>query len=138
MDSDPLTDVSLHFRKLAHATQHLRAMKDHFTREDDIIFHQFEIHGLGDFVNNSSNEHKRILCAIKSLVQMILHFKHIDPRAFRKAFTDVVTRLTSLLQNNLLEEESVLYPMALKVIPYQEWPKMKQLCDELGYCGIHI
>ena len=51
-----------------------------------------------------------------------------------------ITRyLLKRMRENLFQEDNILYPIALEIVNDEDiWQKMKGVCDDIGYCGLHV
>ncbi len=134
-----LTDVSLEFRKLAHIIEHLNAMKEHIEREEDVIFPYLRKHGRISLCQAVQGDHINIETEIDNLVSLIVSFDEIGFEQFRTRLIITTRRLWVIMQEHLSQEDEILYPIALGIInDVKVWEKMKAVCDEIGYCGVHL
>jgi DUF438 domain-containing protein len=134
-----LTDVSSEFRKLAHITEHLNAMKRHIDREDDVIFPYFKKYGRISLCRALEGDHINIRTEIDNLVGSTVLFNEINLEHFKAGLATATQRLRAVMQEHLSQEDDILYPIALGIINDADvWQKMKAVCDEIGYCGVHL
>ncbi len=134
-----LSDISAEFRRLAHITEHLDAMKEHFQREEDIIFPYLIKYGHISLCKGMQNEHSQICIEIENLLSLIVSFNEFTTEQFKAALVAVVRRLASKMQEHISQEDIILYPIALSIIKDPGiWKRIKALCNELGYCGVHL
>jgi DUF438 domain-containing protein len=134
-----LTDVSTEFRRLAHTTEHLDAMRKHFDREDDVIFPLLKQHGRISLCRALEGDHINIRVEIENLARLIVLFNEINPEQFKAGVMRTIRRLQTIVWEHLAQEDEILYPIALGIINDSEfWEQMKAICDEIGYCGIHV
>lgn len=138
-DLDCLTDVSLEFRKLAHIIEHLNAMKEHIGREEDVIFPCLRKQGCMSFCPLLRREHASIVTEIDSLVSCIVSFNKVNLEQFKIRLITCARRLISIAMDHLFQEDNTLFPVALGAIKDAKvWRKIRFLCDQLGYCGVHL
>lgn len=136
---DSLTDVSSEFRKLSHTIMHLRAMEEHIEREEDIIFPYLKNHGWTNLCKASQNDHVYIRIAVNDLVKLISTYKPERFKEFRTRLTSITKYLCPRMRDHIFQEDNILYPIAIELIKDQKlWDQMKHVCEEIGYCGIHI
>lgn len=134
-----LTDVSSEFRKLAHIIEHLTAMKKHIEREDDVIFPYLGKYGRISLCRAMEGDHINIRTEIDNLASLIVLFNEVKLEQFKAGLITATRRLRAIMQEHLSQEDEILYPIALRIInDAGVWEKMKALCDEIGYCGIHL
>jgi len=127
------------FRKLAHAVEHLEAMLQHLEREDDIIFPTIKKFGWPNLCRFAESDHVYIRIAINDLVTLLGRFPHITQKQFKVRLNSIAPYLCRLILNHLLEEENILFPIALELIKHnRQWRRIKDVCEQIGYCGIHL
>ena len=136
---DHLTDVSSEFRKLAHSVQHLYAMKEHIEREEDVIFPYMRKYGWISLCKAMQGDHINMNTEFDNLVGLILAFNKISLEEFKDELITTTVRISGIVTEHLGQEDNLLYPIALGMINnVKVWDEMKALCDEIGYCGVHL
>lgn len=134
-----LTDTSSEFRKLSHIVEHLSAMEEHIEREDDVIFPYLKKHGWTSLCRAAQSDHVYIKIAIDDLIKLVSTFSKSKVKQFKVRLSSITGYICPAMQEHLFQEDNILYPIALEVIKNnQVWEKMKNLCDEIGYCGVHV
>jgi DUF438 domain-containing protein len=134
-----LTDASSEFRKLAHVAEHMNAMKKHIDREDDVIFPYLKNHGGISLCRALEGDHIRIRTEIDNLIGLVVLFNEVNLEQFKAGLRTTARRLHMTMQEHLSQEDEILYPVALGVVSDAEfWKRIKAVCDELGYCGLHL
>ena len=134
-----LTDTSSEFRKLAHIIEHLTAMKKHIEREDDVIFPYLGRRGRISLCRAMEGDHINIRTEIDNLASLIVLFNEVRLEQFKAGLIAGTRRLWTIMQEHLCQEDEILYPIALRIInDARVWERMKAVCDEIGYCGIHL
>ncbi|MHC4388938.1 MAG: DUF438 domain-containing protein [Planctomycetota bacterium] len=134
-----LTDVSSEFRRLAHVVEHLAAMKRHIEREDDVLFPYLARYGRISLCRAMQGDHISIKTEIDNLISLTVLFNEVKLDQFKAGLIATSRRLSAMVQEHLSQEDEILFPIALRIIDDSEiWEKMKALCDEIGYCGIHL
>lgn len=136
---ETVTDLSLQFRKLTHIIEHLDAMEEHIEREEDVIFPMLKKHGWNALCRASQSDHVYIRIAVSDLIKLIAGFKESKVSEFKIRLKSVTKYLCPRLKDHLFQEENILYPIALELVKDENiWRKMKDICDEIGYCGVHV
>ncbi len=136
---DHLTDVSSEFRKLAHITGHLSVMKEHIEREEDVIFPYLERHSWMGCCLTIQDDHIGIRAEIDNLVALTVSFDKIGVEQVKARLTTFTLNLSQIVMVHLFQEDEILYPIALGIVgDARVWERMKAVCDEIGYCGVHI
>lgn len=134
-----LTDVSSEFRKLSHIVQHLHSMKEHIEREEDVIFPYLRKYGWISLCSAMEGDHINIVTELDTLLRSLLSFGKISLDEFKAELITTTVRLSEMVAEHLGQEDNLLYPIALGIINnVQVWDEMKALCDEIGYCGVHL
>lgn len=134
-----LSDLSSEFRRLAHAVEHLSAMKRHIDREDDVIFPSLKKYGRISLCRAMKGDHANIRTEIDNLGSLLVLFNEVRFDQFKAGVAAATGRLRTIIHEHLSQEDEILYPIAIGMITNSNvWEKMKALCDELGYCGVHL
>jgi len=134
-----MTDTSMEFMRLSHVAEHLHAMLEHIEREDDVLFPALRRHGWSALAAAPGRAHERIRGHIDSLLRLLGTFRAERFDAFKQQLALLSQTLTQVILEHLHEEDNLLFPIALEVVKEPEaWQRIKRLCDEIGYCGVHI
>lgn len=136
---DEVLDVSSEFRRLAHVSEHLSAAILHCEKEDYVIFPDLDKHGCHGLAKVLGIEHAYIRSALANLDRLIKGFGEFECWEFKIRLAGVVQFLTSTFRGHIFWEDHILYPIALEIAEDERiWGRMKCICDELGYCGLHM
>jgi len=136
---DHITDVNSEFRKLTHITEHLHAMREHFDREDDVIFPYLKKYGRISLCQVAEGDHINIETEINNLDELIGALKQISLIEFSTTLTSIAGHLSTITMEHLAQEDILLYPIALGMIDDNKiWKQIKILCEDIGYCGVHL
>ena len=136
---DNITDTNAEFMKLTHIVEHLSAMTEHIDREEDVIFPALKKHGWSALCRSAKNEHVYIKIAINDLITLISSFRSDKVKGFKDKLGATTKHLAPVMVEHLFQEDNILYPIAIEVIEDKKvWAGMKEVCDEIGYCGVHI
>jgi len=134
-----VTDVCSEFRRLAHITEHLNAMEEHIEREEDIIFPYLKKHGWKTLCRTAENDHIYIRVAVDDLIKLIVTFRQQKDGRFKVKLKSIARYLLKRMRENLFQEDNILYPIALEIVNDDNvWERMKSVCDDIGYCGLHV
>jgi uncharacterized protein len=137
--ADLLTDTSTDIHRLAHITEHLAALQEHIDRENDVIFPALRTQGWDSLCLAAEADHVFIVTAIGDLVKLVQAFGEIPFALFKQRLLTIVKSLCPLLKEHLFHEDHVLYPVVVALIDKPGfWDKMRQVCDEIDYCGVHL
>jgi len=133
-----MPDTASEFQKLIHIVGHLEAVEEHISREEDVIFPTLEKHGWDSLCNAGKSDHIYIRIAVSDLANLTYNFEPQNFNDFKTRLESIVTYLCPTMVEHLLQEDNILYPIALEVINDDNaWEKVRKICDEIGYCGIH-
>lgn len=134
-----ISDTNSEFMKLTHIVEHLSAMTEHIDREEDVIFPSLKKHGWSSLYRSAKNEHVYIKAAVNDLITLTSSFKNGKIKDFKNKLSAITRQLTPLMTEHLFQEDNILYPIAIEVINDEKiWAGIKEVCDEIGYCGVHI
>lgn len=136
---EKISDVSSEFRRLAHIIEHLNAMEEHIEREEDIIFPFLRKHGWATLCRSAHDDHIYIKVAVDDLIKLISSFKHQKCREFKVRLNSISRYLIKRMREHIFQEDNILYPIALEIINDENvWEKMRDVCEDIGYCGMHV
>lgn len=134
-----MTDVNAHFRKLTHIIEHLDGMEEHIEREEDVIFPYLKRQGWKGLCDAAQSDHVYIRIAVSDLIRLVTTFKKGHFKQFKVRLNSLAKYICPLIREHIMQEDNVLYPIALEVIQDEKvWQKIKETCDDLGYCGVHL
>ena len=138
-DMEYILDTTSEYRRLIHIIDHLGAMKEHFEREDDVILPYLRKLGWANLCVAAENDHALLRADIDSLTSFVTGIQTVSPGDFQTELAAAAGRFCSCLSEHLSFEDGLLWPIALVVIDDPViWRTMKALCEEIGYCGIHV
>jgi DUF438 domain-containing protein len=136
---DYILDTASEYRRLIHVVGHLSAMKEHFEREDDVILPYLRRLGWANLCVVAENDHAQLRADIDWLTSFVTAPQVCSPEDFQRELAAGVGRFCSCLSEHLSFEDGLLWPIALVVIDDPTiWRAMKAVCEEIGYCGIHV
>ena len=136
---DHLADTSAEFMKLSHIVEHLNAMDEHIEREEYIIFPWLKRYGWGSLCRSAHSDHDYIRIAIEDLLRLVGSFNEENLKEFKARLNSINKYLCPAMAEHLFHEDNILYPIVLGVIDDDKvWKKMKAVCDQIGFCGVHL
>jgi iron-sulfur cluster repair protein YtfE (RIC family) len=114
-------------------------MEEHISREDDVLFPALKEHGWESLFAQIQSEHTYIQIAIEDLVKLVMAFDKMPFSTFKTRLLPTVRYLCPLLREHLFHEDRVLFPLAVATADSpQLWERLRQVCNEIDYCGIHL
>jgi DUF438 domain-containing protein len=136
---DTMSATSSEFMRLAHIVEHLNALAEHTDREDDVLFPVLREQGWDTLFTHIEHEHTYIHMSINDLVKLITAFEKMPFSHFKTRLMATVNYLCPLLRDHLIREDRAMFPLAVSMIrDAKVWDKLRQVCNEIDYCGIHL
>lgn len=120
--------------KVKHIAEHLVEADLHHRREEEALFPGIEKHGIKEPPAVMLLEHEELKPNKKKLYELVLDYEKMDFRDFVEKLEALTTAISDMLPSHIYKEDNILYPMSLNVIEKEEWKKIKELCDNIGYC----
>jgi uncharacterized protein len=135
---DELKDTSEPFTRLCHIVEHFNAWLEHLDREDDVLFAFLQQRGWASLCRKVMVEHDTLRHGVGCLVRMIGGYTDMTFGEFRINLRSLMEMFAPLLREHINHEETILYPIAVAVIDDENaWKRLKAICDQIGYCGVH-
>lgn len=136
---ETLSATSGEFMRLAHVTEHLHSLEEHMAREDDVLFPELKAQGWQNLFNHIEHEHTYIQMSIHDLVKLITSFDKMPFTRFKTRLLATVRYLCPLLREHLNREDQAIFPLAVSVVrDAKTWDRLRQVCNDIDYCGIHL
>ena len=134
-----LKPTSSEFMRLTHIVEHLNSLEEHIGREDDVLFPALQEHGWKSLFSQIEGEHAYIQMAVDDLVKLVVAFEKMPFRTFKNRLVSTVRYLCPLLREHLFHEDRVLFPLAVSLVNNDMlWERLRHICNEIDYCGIHL
>lgn len=134
-----LGDTSSEFMRLSHIAEHINALEEHLDRENDVIFPYLKQHGWDTLCRSVENDHVYLQLSINDMVKLISTFRSTPLAVFKKRLNSLVSYFCPALREHLFHEDYILFPLAVEMTHDKTiWDKLKKICDEIDYCGIHL
>lgn len=137
--NEHLTAASNEIMRLHHITEHLNALDEHLDREDDILYPALKGKGWKSLFSRIESEHVYIQMSVNDLIKLVMSFDKMPLQTFKARLTASVRYLCPLLREHLFHEDRVLFPLAFTMVENDAlWDRLREICNEIGYCGIHL
>lgn len=134
-----LTATSGEFMRLAHIVEHLNALEEHMERENDVLFPTLRGQGWQNLFDHLEHEHTYIQMSVHDLVKLITAFDKMPFNNFKTRLLATVHYLCPLLREHLYREDQVIFPLSVSMVRDPKiWDRMRKVCNEIDYCGIHL
>jgi DUF438 domain-containing protein len=136
---EKFTSASSEIMELSHIAEHLNAMQEHVDREDDVLFPALKEFGWESLFGRIQNDHTYLKMAVKDMVKLTITFEKMPPSTFKARLANTVHYLCPMMREHLFHEDKVLFPLAVAMIEDEKiWQKLKSVCRDIGYCGVHL
>jgi len=123
-------------RKLEHIVSHLARITEHPEREDQVIFPELLRRGFPGPGEIISLQHQQLGVRIEEVQQLVWAVDQVAFDAFRTRLQDLVEYIIPVMRRHIFIENNLILPLALEVIEDPAcWAHMKEICDDIGYCG---
>ena len=134
-----LTATNGELMQLSHIAEHLNSLEEHIGREDDVLFPALKERGWKSLFCRIESEHAYIQRAVDDLIKLIMVFDKMPFDNFKIKLMSTVRYLCPLLREHLFHEDRVLFPLAVSTMGDEKlWERLRHVCNEIGYCGIHL
>lgn len=134
-----LSPTSGELMQLSHIAEHLNSLEEHIGREDDVLFPALKERGWKSLFCRIESEHTYIQMAVDDLLKLIMVFEKMPFSNFKTKLMSTVRYLCPLLREHLFHEDRVLFPLAVSTMDDEKlWQRLRRICNEIGYCGIHL
>jgi DUF438 domain-containing protein len=121
--------------RLLHIAEHLVETEPHHEREEQILFPELEKRGVTGPPNIMRMEHDQLRPEKRRLRDLAECMGNMDFDEFKRQVDIAVKFIVPTLRDHIYKENNILYPTSVKMIDDENlWEKMKERCDEIGYC----
>jgi len=129
---------TIEIRKLANISGHLISMEQHRQREDDLIFPELANRGYEGLSLMIVEQHRQLGDCHHELNHLIWNIEKIELSNFKKVLSEIVGQLVPMMRKHIFVENNIILPLVLDFIEEKEfWYKIKELNDQMGYCGFY-
>jgi DUF438 domain-containing protein len=137
--SEHLSAAGIELMRLHHIVEHLNAMEEHVDREDDVLFPALKDKGWKSLFTRIESEHVYIQMSVNDLVKLVMAFDKMPLETFKSRLAASVRYLCPLVREHIFHEDRVLFPLAFAMVENQAlWDRLRSICNEIDYCGIHL
>lgn len=136
---DRISASSSEIMRLHHIVEHLNALDEHLDREDDVLYPALKERGWKSLFSRIESEHVYIQMSVNDLVKLAMSFDKMPAELFKNRLAAIVRYLCPLLREHLFHEDRVLFPLAFTMVDNDAvWGRLRDICNEIDYCGIHL
>jgi uncharacterized protein len=122
-------DTAENIYKLLNDMNLLLDVDKHYSRKENLLFPYLEKYGIFGPTNNMWRIDDFIRDGIKEAKQKLTHYQ-----GDKKEIIHVVNFVMDEVVAMIYREENILFPMALKNLTEDEWVKIANESDEIGFC----
>lgn len=120
---------------LESTAKNILSAEKHHKREEDVLFPKLEALGITGPTRIMRLEHDELRIRKKALLELITNINIISFDDFKDRLNELSNYIVFNMRDHIFKENYILYPTAYREIKdNQLWKKMKQECDEIGYC----
>ncbi len=123
--------------ELEHVVEDFLDSEKHYLREENVLFPNLERHGITEppaIMWTEHNEIREKKKRLREVAEKLAQNRGEAVQSLKRQLSEVAESLNSLLSNHFFKENNILFPAALQVITGEEWTKIRQEFDEIGYC----
>ncbi|MEM2960253.1 MAG: DUF438 domain-containing protein [Candidatus Bathyarchaeia archaeon] len=108
--------------------------ESHHQREEKALFPRLEEHGIIGPPNVMRMEHEDLRARKRILKKLLDERGEFDRNYLANRIFELGNHIALTLKDHIHKENNILYPLALRVIPENEWNKIREEFDAIGYC----
>ncbi len=121
-------------KKLKQLVDHFKESESHYLREENVLFPSLEKQGITQPPAMMWTEHDQIRKMKKRIYALLDAHDKMSFPDFADRLEKEAVSLAEMLSSHFYKENNILFPTALKVISQDEFKKIREQFDELGYC----
>jgi PAS domain S-box-containing protein len=123
-----------HWDQLLKIVDHFKGAKNHYLREENVLFPYLEKHGITQPPAIMWAEHDEIRALEKRLFTLVDTHAKRKYKEFTSELSELALMLAEMLAGHFHKENNILFPSGLKLITPDEWSQIRHDFDEIGYC----
>ncbi|MCS7095833.1 MAG: DUF438 domain-containing protein [Candidatus Bathyarchaeota archaeon] len=127
-------DVREEVHQIRHIVNDLLDAEKHYLREENALFPVLEKHGITEPPAIMWMEHNQLRERKKQLHMLMEKTGEVTFQDFKRQLAELSKGLADALSSHIYKENSILFPIALKVVTENEWRVIREDFDEIGYC----
>ncbi|MBS7634884.1 DUF438 domain-containing protein [Candidatus Bathyarchaeota archaeon] len=108
--------------------------ESHHQREERALFPRLEEHGIIGPPNVMRIEHEDLRARKRVLKKLLDERDEYDQNYLTNKILELCNHIILTLRDHIYKENNILYPLALRVIPENEWKNIREEFDVIGYC----
>jgi DUF438 domain-containing protein len=133
---DSASSSSSEIRRFEHIASHLSTASEHPEREDNVLFPELKRRGFPGPAEIISLQHNQLSTRISELRQLAWLIDSIPFDEFKQQLQYLTNYIVPAMRRHIFIENNLVLPLAIELINDEKaWKHMKQVCDEIGFCG---
>ncbi|MBS7611513.1 DUF438 domain-containing protein [Candidatus Bathyarchaeota archaeon] len=129
-----LEQLNEEFKKLESVVALLLEAESHHQREEEALFPRLEKQGITGPPSVMRIEHEDLRVKKKALKRLLDERATLDHNYLADNVYELGNYIVSTLRDHIYKEDNILYPLSLTTIPENEWRKIREEFDVIGYC----
>ena len=129
-----LEKLSEELKELEPVVELLIDAESHHQREERVLFPRLEELGITGPPSVMRVEHEDLRVRKKALKKLLDERETLDSVSLADKMRELGDYIVSTLGDHIYKENNILYPLALRTIPENEWCRIKEEFDAIGYC----
>jgi DUF438 domain-containing protein len=129
-----LDQLNEELKKLEPIVELLLEAESHHQREEKALFPRLEERGITGPPNVMRIEHDDLRARKRALKELLDGRNTLDHDYLIGKIYELGTYIVLTLTDHIYKENNILYPLALKTIPENEWERIREEFDAIGYC----
>lgn len=120
--------------KLHSILHHLKESESHYLREENVLFPYLEKHRIKEPPTIMWSEHDNIRKIKKQIYKLFEERGKINFKEFAEKVKNLFSLLKDTFASHFYKENNILFPTTINVISREEFVKIREEFDEIGYC----
>ncbi|MCX8170494.1 MAG: hemerythrin domain-containing protein [Candidatus Bathyarchaeota archaeon] len=129
-----LDQLNEELKRLEPIAKLLLEAESHHQRGEKALFLRLEELGVTGPPNVMRIEREDLRARKKALKKILDERGTLDPSYVVKRVRELGNYIVSVLGDHIYKENNIIYPLALRIIPENEWGKIREEFDAIGYC----
>ena len=118
---------------LYRVSDHLLRTERHHIREESVIMLRLDKEMVPTDDLNIRTDHDDLRLMKRRFAKLVRSLYNTPLSSVRDEVAELSKKISDRLQMHIDTEDTVLYPLALKQIPSDQWESMAKECDKIGY-----
>ncbi|WP_058485796.1 DUF438 domain-containing protein [Defluviitalea phaphyphila] len=126
-------DNSKNIEKIIKDFQSLREVDKHYSRKENLLFPYLEKYNMTAPAKVMWGVDDEIRYIIREVIDDLVNYN-----GGRDNLLDKINKTINSVNEMIFKEENILFPMALETLSEDEWLKIQEESDEIGYTLINV